>query len=145
MAHNERLLSSRPRGAPALIRPWSAHMCSARRTAGFRPLEPKDSMRQPGDMSRVIIEGDGVDDVAGHGEPIAVELAVALCAQLFSKFVPPCLPVGQGATGDHDGAGGLPHGRMLLRDWAVQPAASSDIIDSAAIWLRGRFQVRPMR
>ncbi|BEP58341.1 hypothetical protein GmRootV118_55850 [Variovorax sp. V118] len=74
-------------------------------------MEPKDSMRQPGDMSRVIIEGDGVDDVADHGEPIAVELAVALIEKLFSKLVPPRLLIGQGVAGDHDRAGRLPHGR----------------------------------
>ncbi|TSD59008.1 hypothetical protein FFI97_001380 [Variovorax sp. KBS0712] len=83
-------------------------------------------MRQSRDVAGVIVEGDGVDNAADHGEPVAVELAIALIAKLFSKFVPPCLLIGQGAAGDHDGAGGLPHGRMLLplpSKWGVRCAA----------------------
>lgn len=74
-------------------------------------FEAKDRVGQPGDMPRVIFEGDGAD----HGEPGAVDHALGQFVEFILELVPPSLLICQGLAGDHDGAGGLPHVRMLLR------------------------------
>lgn len=72
-------------------------------------------MCQSRDVARVIVEGDGVDNAADHGEPGAVDRTLRQLFEFVSKLVPPSFQIRQGAAGDYDGAGGFPHGRVLVR------------------------------
>ena len=77
-------------------------------------LEHQDNVGDLCHLPRVDVERERIDRVADFVETVIVDLARALIMQLFLEFVPPGFPVGQGAASKHDGAGGLPHGRMLL-------------------------------
>jgi hypothetical protein len=91
--------------------------CTARALDKFPAIKHQQRADQAFDVSRVVIENAREDGVAAHGEHVTVDGALALLIELISELVPPYLLVGQGLTGDHDGAGWIPHGRMLHIAW----------------------------
>ncbi|MNV59070.1 hypothetical protein D3C71_1514710 [compost metagenome] len=87
----------------------------ARGFGKFRALVRQHRVGQTGDMTWIVIECAWVDRAADYGEQVAIHRALVQFVELVPELVPPCLLIGQGAAGDHDGAGGLPHGRVLVR------------------------------
>ncbi|MNL51329.1 hypothetical protein D3C87_1744190 [compost metagenome] len=73
-------------------------------------------------MPRVIVEGDGVDDAADHGEPGAVDQIPRQLFEFVSKLVPPSLLIAQGLEGSTVRRGGAAAQRL------EKPVAVGDAI-----------------